>query len=67
MHKRKEDRSGGVSRSTRSPPYATSPIFFHKIKLESSSTGSSFPAIYTTPVPVAEGSLGCKLGQWKSR
>jgi len=50
-----------------SPPYSTPPLSFHNNKLESSSTGSSFPANYTTPVPVAEGSLGCKLGQWKSR
>ena len=30
---------------------------FHKVRLESSSTGSSFPADYSKPVPLAVGSL----------
>ena len=40
-----------------SPTYATPHKSFHNIKLESSSTGSSFPADYSKPVPLAVGSL----------
>ncbi|KAF1986921.1 hypothetical protein K402DRAFT_331257, partial [Aulographum hederae CBS 113979] len=36
---------------------STPPIFFHKVKLESSSTGSSFPADFAKPVPLAVVSL----------
>jgi hypothetical protein len=32
-------------------------MFFHNVKLESSSTGSSFPADYAKPVPLAVVSL----------
>ncbi|ORX42880.1 hypothetical protein BCR32DRAFT_208886, partial [Anaeromyces robustus] len=36
---------------------ATPSKFFHNVKLESSSTGSSFPADYAKPVPLAVVSL----------
>uniref|UniRef100_A0A1I7WDL6 Flocculation protein FLO11-like n=1 Tax=Heterorhabditis bacteriophora TaxID=37862 RepID=A0A1I7WDL6_HETBA len=37
----------------KSPTYATPLMTLHNVKLESSSTGSSFPAIFTKPVPLA--------------
>ena len=44
-----------------SPTYATPLISFHKYKLESSSIGSSFPAIhFTQTVPCAVVSLACR-------
>ncbi|EDK31199.1 Cyp-like protein, putative (macronuclear) [Tetrahymena thermophila SB210] len=39
---------------------------FHKVRLESSSTGSSFPADYSKPVPLAMGSLDSRQGQCKT-
>eukprot|EP00178_Gracilaria_changii_P028138 TRINITY_DN9623_c0_g1_i11.p1 TRINITY_DN9623_c0_g1~~TRINITY_DN9623_c0_g1_i11.p1 ORF type:complete len:120 (-),score=0.81 TRINITY_DN9623_c0_g1_i11:14-373(-) len=39
------------------PTYATPPMSFHKVGLESSSTGSSFPAEFAVPVPTAVASL----------
>ena len=39
------------------PTYSTSPMSIHKVGLESSSTGSSFPAVYSKPVPLAVVSL----------
>jgi len=39
------------------PTYTTSLSVFHRIKLESNSTGSSFPANSPKPVPLAVGSL----------
>ena len=40
-----------------SPPYATPSEFVHRTGLESSSTGSSFPAGRSKPVPLAVVSL----------
>ena len=40
-----------------SPTYSTPLKSIHKVRLESSSTGSSFPADYSKPVPLAVGSL----------
>ena len=40
-----------------SPTYSTPPQSIHKVRLESSSTGSSFPADYSKPVPLAVVSL----------
>ena len=40
-----------------SPTYSTPPKSFHNTRLESSSTGSSFPADFSKPVPLAVGSL----------
>jgi hypothetical protein len=40
------------------PTYSTPPASFHKAGLESSSTGSSFPADRAKPVPLAVVSLG---------
>jgi hypothetical protein len=40
-----------------SPTYSTPPMSFHNAKLESSSTGSSFPADSAKPVPLAVVSL----------
>jgi hypothetical protein len=39
------------------PTYATPPVSLHRARLESSSTGSSFPAVYSKPVPLAVVSL----------
>ena len=41
----------------RPPTYATPLMSLHNAKLESSSTGSSFPAQYRRPVPLPVGSL----------
>ncbi|PHT25237.1 Regulator of rDNA transcription protein 15 [Capsicum baccatum] len=40
---------------------------FHQDRLESSSTGSSFPADSAKPVPLAMVSLDSRQGQWESR
>ncbi|CAJ0648769.1 20579_t:CDS:2 [Entrophospora sp. SA101] len=39
------------------PTYPTPSMSFHNVKLESSSTGSSFPADSAKPVPLAVVSL----------
>ena len=39
------------------PTYSTPIISFHNVRLESSSTGSSFPAVTSKPVPLAVVSL----------
>jgi hypothetical protein len=49
------------------PTYATPPMSLHKVRLESSSTGSSFPADLAKPVPLAVVSLDGSQGQWESR
>jgi len=49
------------------PAYATPFISLHSTKLESSSTGSSFPAFSARPVPLAVVSLDSRLGQWESQ
>ncbi|KAG6627063.1 hypothetical protein CIPAW_15G097600 [Carya illinoinensis] len=41
-------------------------VSFHKVGLESSSTGSSFPADSAKPVPLAVVSLDSRQGQWES-
>ena len=46
-----------VFQGCKAPTYATSPMSIHKVELESSSTGSSFPAVYSKPVPLAVVSL----------
>ena len=47
-----------VFQSRLAPPiYSTPHMFLHKIRLESSSTGSSFPADFSKPVPLAVVSL----------
>ena len=38
-------------------PYSTSPMSFHKVRLESISTGYSFTTDYSKPVTFAVGSL----------
>jgi hypothetical protein len=40
-----------------SPTYATPLMSLHRVRLESSSTGSSFPADFAKPVPLAVVSL----------
>ena len=42
------------------PTYATPPKSTHQVGLESSSTGSSFPADSSKPVPLAVVSLGSR-------
>ena len=51
----------------KTPTYSTPPIPLHNIKVESSSTGSSFPAITFKPVPLAVVSLDSKKGQKEPR
>ncbi|KAI3685905.1 hypothetical protein L6452_35180 [Arctium lappa] len=51
----------------RAPTYTTPLKSFHKVGLESSSTGSSFPADSAKPVPLAVVSLDSRQGQWESR
>ena len=69
-------QSNGISKATlrvvvfqsrKAPTYATPPKSLHKVELESSSTGSSFPADYPKPVPLAVVSLESSWGQWESR
>ncbi|KAI3494270.1 hypothetical protein L1887_41490 [Cichorium endivia] len=50
----------------RAPTYTTPLKSFHKVGLESSSTGSSFPADSAKPVPLAVVSLDSRQGQWES-
>ncbi|CAN6973852.1 unnamed protein product, partial [Brassica rapa subsp. trilocularis] len=50
----------------RSSHYSTPLKSFHKVELESSSTGSSFPADSAKPVPLAVVSLDSRQGQWES-
>ncbi|KAL8478990.1 hypothetical protein ACS0TY_030764 [Phlomoides rotata] len=49
------------------PTYPTPLKSFHKVGLESSSIGSSFPDDFAKPVPLAVVSLDSKQGQWESR
>ena len=49
------------------PAYSTPIKSFHSNRLESSSTGSSFPADSSKPVPLAVVSLDGKSGQRESR
>jgi hypothetical protein len=59
--------TNGISKTTlkvvvfhwrrKAPTYPTPLKLFHKVGLESSSTGSSFPAVYSKPVPLAVVSL----------
>ena len=48
------------------PTYATPLMSIHRVRLESSSTGSSFPADSSKPVPLAVVSLDSRQGQWES-
>lgn len=41
----------------KAPTYATPLMTLHNVRLESSSTGSSFPAMFSKPVPLAVVSL----------
>src|SRR5271156_4285206 len=47
----------------RSPTYATPLMSLHRVRLESSSTGSSFPADFAKPVPLAVVSLDGREGR----
>ena len=49
-----------VFQDRNAPTYTTLPKSFHCVELESSSTGSSFPADYPKPVPLAVVSLDGK-------
>ncbi|KAL5187277.1 putative uncharacterized protein ART2 [Glycine soja] len=55
---------GSKKRGT--PTYPTPLKSFHKVGLESSSAGSSFPADSAKPVPLAVVSLDSRQGQWES-
>ncbi|KAI3443820.1 hypothetical protein Pfo_000485 [Paulownia fortunei] len=48
------------------PTYPTPLKLFHKVGLESSSTGSSFPADSAKPVPLAVVLLDSRQGLWES-
>ncbi|KAK7323553.1 hypothetical protein VNO77_27030 [Canavalia gladiata] len=48
------------------PTYPTPLKSFHKVGLESSSTGSFFPGDSAKPVPLAVVSLDSRQGQWES-
>jgi len=50
----------------KAPPYATPQRLLRNIRLESSSTGSSFPTVLSKPVPLAVVSLDGRQGQWES-
>jgi len=50
----------GITLPTKSPTYTIPRSLFYKDKLESNSTGSSFPADNPKPVPLAVGSLDNK-------
>ncbi|CAN7105365.1 unnamed protein product, partial [Brassica rapa subsp. narinosa] len=52
---------------TGAPIYSTPLKSFHKVRLESSSTGSSFPADSAKPIALAVVSLDSRQGQWESR
>ncbi|KAK7383593.1 hypothetical protein VNO78_29273 [Psophocarpus tetragonolobus] len=58
--------AGLGSRKRGTPTYPTPLKSFHKVGLESSSTGSSFPADSAKPVPLAVVSLDSRQGQWES-
>jgi hypothetical protein len=66
LNKKNIVQSSGISRSpthpegARPPTYATPMETFLKLRLESSSTGSSFPADFAKPVPLAVGSPGSR-------
>ena len=49
------------------PPYSTPEMLRHNRRLESNSTGSSFPADFPKSVPLAAVSLDSRQGQWESR
>ena len=49
------------------PTYPTPLKSFHKVRLESSSIGSSFPTNSAKPIPLAVVSLDSRQGQWESR
>ena len=51
----------------KAPTYPTPLKSFHKVGLESSSTGSSFPTDSAKPVPLAVVLLDSRQGQWESR
>ena len=55
-----------VLQDRKAPTQAIPRKSFHKVGLESSSTGSSFPADYSKTVPLAVGSLDSRQGQWES-
>ncbi|KAH1188063.1 hypothetical protein GmHk_U060233 [Glycine max] len=62
-----DSRNNGISLSLfPAPTYPTPLKSFHKVGLESSSTGSSFPADSAKPVPLAVVSLDSRQGQWES-
>ncbi|KAK8684293.1 hypothetical protein V6N13_040323 [Hibiscus sabdariffa] len=48
----------------RAPTYPTPLKSFHKVGIESSSRGSSFPADSAKPVPLVVVSLDSRQGQW---
>ncbi|KAK8936049.1 hypothetical protein KSP39_PZI014046 [Platanthera zijinensis] len=64
-HENPEDHFTSVVKPA--PTYPTPLKSFHKVGLESSSTGSSFPADSAKPVPLAVVLLDSRQRQWESR
>ncbi|CAJ1947928.1 unnamed protein product [Sphenostylis stenocarpa] len=70
MHQKQVSLRQGVLTATEvtakidplAPTYATPLMSLHKVRLESSSTGSSFPADFAKPVPLAVVSLDSRQG-----
>jgi len=58
-----EEKHRSAFPNVTSPPYTAPVGSLYKIRLESSSTGSSFPASAPKPVPLAVVSLECMMGQ----
>ncbi|WZZ15623.1 hypothetical protein YC2023_108712 [Brassica napus] len=58
---------GGYFTRAGAPTYSTPLKSFHKVGLESISTGSSFPAYSAKPIPLAVVSLDSRQGKWESR
>ena len=44
----------------KAPTYSTPDKSFHNVRLESSPTGSSFPTVFSNPIPLAVGLLGSR-------
>jgi hypothetical protein len=63
LNEQSNGESSGISlltraeRSIRSPTYATPPMLPRRVRLESNSTGSSFPTVASKTVPLAVASL----------
>jgi hypothetical protein len=55
--KQRSDLRRSISLAAKPPPYSTPEMLLHNRRLESNSTGSSFPADFPKSVPLAAISL----------